>query len=669
MDWLADILFGWFFDLMYLLQSGICVVIDFIVQTFYKLSGLESVVVDGQETDLLSHFIQTPAIRTAFLGVFLVGVILLCVFVLIAIIRSEYADAQHKKTKGQILAKAGQSFIIFLIIPLLLTTGIMLTNAVMSAINGSMLAGVSGGGSTSFGGQILTTSGYNAYTGPAGKQAEIEQMFLTGQLDYTKLKVVKQYYDVTEMNFFIGIFSGLILVVMFALAALRFVQRIFDVILLYVISPASVATIPVDEGARFKLWREMLISKVLSAYGIIFAMNLFFLIVPQINRIQFFDNGFQNGLIGLLVIIGGAFAVTKAYMVIAQLTGANAGAQEAQQTMAGIYSGIRMARGAVRMASGAVGQVIGGSDFRSNQRKGMGWGENMNASIHSTRNQHVTNNADAKSEREKANKNKQNNGISPGDSQRDNNTSQYAAERDKQATFGVDKDTRQAHSESMATDGGQSTYERADTVHAPLVDKDGAQVLSGTDTQSMVSGSMDDNADTRHNADQTSFTGKDAQAMPDTNTRPLTADDTGRTAATDTEGTANERNDSAPVSVMDKDNAQIMVKGDTSDRLTAGQKTAHFFGGVGRLATLPAGVLKDMLQGGAITTAKNMWPRLKNVATGKGIINHADVKPKLPKTDTPKVQAATAIKPEAAPAKPAQQPKPVNQDKKDGDKK
>jgi len=113
MDWLADVLFGWVFDLLYILQIGICVVVDFIVETFYKLSGLESVKVDGKETDLLSHFVQTPAIRTAFLGVFLVGVILLCVFVLIAIILSEYADAQHKKTKGQILMKAGQSFIIF----------------------------------------------------------------------------------------------------------------------------------------------------------------------------------------------------------------------------------------------------------------------------------------------------------------------------------------------------------------------------------------------------------------------------------------------------------------------------------------------------------------------------------------------------------------------------
>jgi hypothetical protein len=535
MDGLVDTLFGWFFDVLYLLQSSICVVVDFIVETFYKLSGLEAVSVDGKETDLLSHFIQTPAIRTAFLGVFLVGVILLCVFVIIAIIRSECADRQHKKTKGQILVKAGQSFIIFLIIPLLLAAGILLTNTVMNAINGSMLVGVGGAGHTSFGGQILATSGYNAFIGSAGERAEIERKFITGELDYTNLSVVKQYYDLSDMNFFIGIFSGLILVVMFALAALRFVQRLFDVILLYVISPVSVATIPLDDGARFKLWREMLISKVLSAYGIIFAMNLFFLIVPQINGIQFFSNGFQNGLISLLFIIGGAFAVTKAYMVIAQLTGSNAGAQEAQQAMAGIYSGIRMARGAVRLGAGAIGQVIGGSDFRSNRHKGMGFGENVKASIDSTRNRRVVNDAYVRKEKDKDEKEKQSNGIPTNDNQVNNVASLPQTDKDKQTSL-TDKNVGQAN--------------------------------------------------------------------------------------------------------KDRENGR--------DGMTAGQKAAHIASGVGRLSTLPVGILKDLIQGGVITTAKNMWPRLRNVAMGRGIINHADVRSKdVMSGDKPTTaQAQSVVKPD-----------------------
>jgi hypothetical protein len=330
------------------------------------------------------------------------------------------------------------------------------------------------------------TSGSDAFIGSAVDKAWIENMFITGQLDYTNLDVVKQYYDLFHVNFFVGILSGLILLILFALAAIRFVQRLFDVILLYIISPVSISTIPADDGQRFKLWREMLISKVLGAYGIILSMNLFFLIIPQVSRITFFGNSFQNGIVGLLFIIGGAFAVTRANMVIAQLTGNNAGAQEAQQMLAGIHAGARMGRAVVKGGAAAIGQAIGGSDFRHNQKKGMGFGENVNASVHSNRNQHVTNNTTNK---------------------------------------GGDK--------------------------------------------------------------------KDGDKKP-----------------------------------------------------SAAQTTAHIAGGVGRLATLPAGVLKDLLQGGAVTAGKNIWPRLRNVAKGRGVINRADVVRKHAEKAAEKVTEATTEKTE-----------------------
>jgi hypothetical protein len=485
---LVELLFGWFFDLLYILQSSICVVIDFIVEIFYKLSGIENVIIDGKQTDLLSHFLLSDGIKTAFFGVMLIGIVLLCIFTIIGILRSEYADGNQKKTKGQILAKAGQSFIIFLIIPFLLAAGIMLTNVVMSAIHGSMTIGVSGGGNTLFGGQILVTSGSNAFTGTIAEKARIEQMFITGQLDYANLDVVKKYYDLFHMNFFVGIASGLILLILFALAAIRFVQRIFDIVLLYIISPVSISTIPADDGRRFKLWREMLISKVLGAYGIILSMNLFFLIIPQTTKITFFANSFQNGIVGLLFIIGGAFAVTKANMVIAQLTGSDAGTQEAQQMLAGIHTGARIGRAAIRGGAAVIGGAIGGLDFRRNQKKGMGFGDNVGASVNSTRNQHI--------------------------------------DSDKNATK----------------------------------DKNGSS------------------------------------------------------------GTTNEKK-----------------------KPTAGQSAARIAGGAGRLATLPVGVLKDLIQGGAVTAGKNILPRMRNVITGRGVINHADIVHKHAEKAAEKTTETTGI--------------------------
>ena len=62
----------------------------------------------------------------------------------------------------------------------------------------------------------------------------------------------------------------------------------------------------------------------------------------------------------------------------------------------------------------------------------------------------------------------------------------------------------------------------------------------------------------------------------------------------------------------------------------AAEKSRVTFGSVAkgatRLATLPAGMLKDMIQGGVITAGKNFIPRVRNIVQGKSVVNHAVVR-------------------------------------------
>lgn len=96
---MGDWLFSWFYELMYILQKSICYLLDFIRDVFCKLAGIDTVAIKGENKDLLSHFLLSDGVKNAFWGVFLVGVILLFIFVIIAIIKSEATDPQHKKTK------------------------------------------------------------------------------------------------------------------------------------------------------------------------------------------------------------------------------------------------------------------------------------------------------------------------------------------------------------------------------------------------------------------------------------------------------------------------------------------------------------------------------------------------------------------------------------------
>jgi len=360
MDWMTD----WIFDLLYGFQKTICYIIDFIREIFYTLAGLQPVSIDGEQTDLLSHFLLSDKVKTTFFYIFLIATILLVVFVLVAIIRSEYANGENKKSKTLILGKAFQSFLLFLLVPFVLIAGITLTNAVMGAINTSMnpaLAEI--GGQATIGGQILVTSGQYAYIGPASERVAIEQMFLTGQLNYFDTSVVSTYYNLRSMDFLIGILGSVVIMVMFVMSAVTFIQRIFDIVLLYIISPVSVSTIPVDDGNRFRVWRDMIISKVLSAYGIIISMNLFFIIIPQVSAITFFADSFKNGIVNILFLIGGAFAVTKANLVIAQLTGNSAGQNETQQLFRNMQTGGHIAKVTAGLGATTVGAIFGGKRF------------------------------------------------------------------------------------------------------------------------------------------------------------------------------------------------------------------------------------------------------------------------------------------------------------------
>jgi len=63
---------------------------------------------------------------------------------------------------------------------------------------------------------------------------------------------------------------------------------------------------------------------------------------------------------------------------------------------------------------------------------------------------------------------------------------------------------------------------------------------------------------------------------------------------------------------------------------------------------LPVGMLKDLMQGGVITAGKNAWPRLRNIATGRGVCNRAAVTrksaanaEKITETETEKTDTTT----------------------------
>jgi len=351
--------------LSYKLMVSIFSVVDFLRDMVGILSGV------GSTNDMLLTLIKSKEISGVFLVVMLIGCILLTFFTILAILKSEAVDID-KNNKGQILKNTLKSFLSFLIIPFGLVALIMLTNVIMGAINSTM-SGIMSGGNETFGGELFITSVSDAYIYDESSRVGIERAIVIGEITYKDYDLMSTYYDINEINYFVGIGGGITILVMMVIAAIAFVQRIFDTLLLFIVSPLAVSTMPVDNGGRFSTWRELVIGKVVGAYGIVISLNLFFLIVPSITSKIYFESNIKNGLLKLLMLLGGTFSVTKASLVISSLVGSKASRNE----VAEIISNLRTARGIALGTAGAIargtttviGGAIGGNTFLSSRKK------------------------------------------------------------------------------------------------------------------------------------------------------------------------------------------------------------------------------------------------------------------------------------------------------------
>lgn len=355
-----------FYKIIYKLMVSIFSVIDFLKDMVGVLSGME-----GSGDEILLGLVKGKDIMGVFFVVLLIGFILLAFFTILAIIKSETIEPE-KTSKGLILGRSVKSFISFLIIPFGLIAGILLANVIMTSINSAM-SGYFVVGGEKMGGELLVTVGHDAYIYDDISRSGIERAIVQGEINYADMATIATYYKIQDFNYFIGILGGIVMLAMLLIAAIAFVQRIFDVILLFIIAPITVSTIPFDEGTRFSAWRELMLGKVLGAYGIVLSLNIFFLIIPVVSSKIVFDSTFKNAMLKLLLIIGGTFAVTKASIMISILVGSKTGKTE----IYGIISNLRSmkamtmtaAAGAVKGAGSVVGGTLGGYTFFKTRKK------------------------------------------------------------------------------------------------------------------------------------------------------------------------------------------------------------------------------------------------------------------------------------------------------------
>lgn len=165
-----------------------------------------------------------------------------------------------------------------------------------------------------------------------------------------------------SFNFLIGYFGAVMLLVALCMCMLGLVKRIYDLVLLFLALPLITGTIPLDDGAYFKMWRETVISKVVLAYGAVFSVNIFYIIMPMIMQIDFnsIGTGSLATIFKLFVVVGAGLSISGGQLLFARLFGTSADEnREIAQSARTLFGGAATAAG---LGMWAKNKVLGGTN-------------------------------------------------------------------------------------------------------------------------------------------------------------------------------------------------------------------------------------------------------------------------------------------------------------------
>lgn len=153
---------------------------------------------------------------------------------------------------------------------------------------------------------------------------------------YTGVKSIYDF-DTVASDFNVGLATDYILLFIVGYAMVKdlfeiiftCVSRIFNMILLYLISPPLIAAAPLDGGGKLKQWITAMIVQSFGVFGTIVAMRVMMLLVPIMMSAELvlFDNVLLN-IFGKIILIVGALEVEKkAVGLITGILADNAGWQ------------------------------------------------------------------------------------------------------------------------------------------------------------------------------------------------------------------------------------------------------------------------------------------------------------------------------------------------------
>lgn len=379
-----------FFMLFYYLFRSISYIVSFVESLFRKLVGIESMSINGFETggdsstDLVYGLIFNDQVQNLFWAILGFSVVLLVIFTIIALVKSEFTLDLKSSAKGPIIGRAFKAIINFFLVPIFTILAILgvnvLVRSISTLLNGDQegivakcfMVGAYGAnrvrlndsegkfadyliaGHHLFGdgtdGDATPTNYFNEAAISAYKisnSAETEGLeddevlalmiddYFVGEgykgdnpINSTRFKEFTNgsladdqdsankyapwhtvwfnniggdtlpmydsatfnfFYNPREFDFILAIGSAVVIAWSLLTVCLALLKRAFELVILFVLSPAMISLAPLDDGKALSSWRGEVFKRLLAVIGPLFAYNIFFKMVGILGNIELFS--------------------------------------------------------------------------------------------------------------------------------------------------------------------------------------------------------------------------------------------------------------------------------------------------------------------------------------------------------------------------------------------
>ena len=196
----------------------------------------------------------------------------------------------------------------------------------------------------------------------------LRRAYLNETKDCTDVDTVEKDFDITEINYILLLAGSYVFLMLMLTCIIQFIERLFNLVLFYITGPLFASSMSLDEGGKFQSWLQGFVLQLLGAFGTVFVMRIYLIIMPVLSSsaIVFFPNteGFWgttiNYMAQLILIIGGAFAVSRANGIIFGALSGNSAMAAGQQLGEANALGSMGAKGALSLAKKGAGLAATG---------------------------------------------------------------------------------------------------------------------------------------------------------------------------------------------------------------------------------------------------------------------------------------------------------------------